>query len=162
MTRTIKIFFPLLFLFLLNGCKAPEMLQFKGVSGVKLEKDKVNNQLELHVGLKFFNPNKYSLLLKKTKLNVMVNNVVIGEARGKFRRQKVDGNKEGMFELVISTDRDKLLKAAVGSLLKILSGNKTVKLKVDGYLKGGIFMLGKKFPVELEKDINLNLKDLNL
>lgn len=149
----------LMILWLAAACAPPAALEFKGMAGVKLVRDRENHKLELQAGVRLHNPNKYKVLLKKTRLDVYVNNVRIGEARGRFAKQKISGNKEGVFELVVSTDRDQLLKAALGSIGKVLLGNPSVKLRVNGYVKGGIFLIGKKFPIELEKEIDLDFKD---
>jgi LEA14-like dessication related protein len=163
MTRAVPIRFSSLWLFialLLNSCAAPQALEFKGLAGLKLTRDKEAHKLQLQVGLKLQNPNRYKVLLKRTRLDVYINQVRIGEARGRFAKQKIQGGKEGIFELTITTERDQMLKAAVGSIGRILLGNPSVKFKVDGYVKGGIFMLGKKFPITLEKEIDLNFKDV--
>ena len=153
-----KIFLLLILLLALSGCKAPQMLEFRGIEAPKLTTDKQSHQLQLQVGVKFYNPNHYPVFLKKSKMNVQVNSILIGQAVGKIKKQRVAGTKEGVFELVITTDRDKLLKAALGSILKIITGNKAVKLKVDGYVKGGVLFFSKKFPFSVEKEIDLDLK----
>jgi LEA14-like dessication related protein len=147
--------FVLLFLssILLSSCFSYKEVELGDVQNVKLNQGK-NGSADILVSLEITNPNGYKIKVKKIETDVFVN----GQKIGKLSLNKkvcLPRKSKQVQEFSVNTQLSNLM-AAVPSLL--FGGD--IKLQLKGYIRGKVWFLSKKFPIDEEKKINP--KDLDL
>ena len=141
------------FLFLmifLSACSEPQSFEFKGLQDIQLDKLTMGKN-KIRANVKYYNPNAFSLVLKKIDCKVLLNN-------GNFTVLKLDTNftipakKEFLIPAQLEFQMSDLVKNSMELLL-----NKPVKLNIKGNatLSKGIFT--KTVPIEYETTQKLNL-----
>ena len=153
MKNSQLISFLLLTTFLLTSCFSYKEITLGDVKTVKLNKAS-NGGAEVAIGISVNNPNNYKIKIKKIEADMLFNGTKIG---------KITLNKK----VVLPKKSDQVQNFAVNTqLANLLSALPTiffggeVKLQLKGHIKGKVFIVGKKFPLEAEKSIST--KDLNL
>jgi LEA14-like dessication related protein len=140
----------LFIILLLTACSEPQSFEFKGLQDIQLDKLTMGKN-KIRANIKYYNPNAFSLVLKKIDCKVLLNN-------GNFTVLKLDTNftippnKEFLIPAQLEFQMSDLVKNSMELLL-----NKPVKLNIKGNatLSKGIFT--KTVPIEYETTQKLNL-----
>ncbi len=137
----------------LSSCfEAPE---FKGFSNFKM--DEMNkNIVKFHVDVSVFNPNGYNLKIRRSKFEVFVNDLFVGEAKllKKFKmKRKSTTDDQIPVEL-------KLEKGMLFKLMALAGGSGKVDVRLKGPLKASASFLPVRKKIDETKSISLG--DLNI
>lgn len=137
----------------LGGCfTAPE---FKGVDKFKFEKFK-NNELSFHLLIDLHNPNPYGIRVRRSKMDVFVNDDFIGEAKlTKSFKMKRKSTTNCLLPVTLSLEKGKAFK-----LLALANVRRGVNIRLKGVLKASALLIPKRERIDQEQ--NVNLKDLNI
>jgi LEA14-like dessication related protein len=130
---------------LVTSCAPLELPEFISYEGFKMGKTDAK-QVSFSLSVKLKNPNSYALKVKKTSLNLSVDNGKIGMlALGKTI--KFPRKKETVVEIPINLSLEK------GALMRIMtfSMQDSIKLNLDGDVRGGVLFFTKKFPLSFSK-----------
>ena len=127
--------------------KQPE---FKGISNLNFSDGK------LLVTVNIQNPSRLNLKIKDYDIDILMdgNNI----AKVKMEGETVILKKGGEITSMVIPIKLDMNSNFIVNLLKdsIISPNKEHKLKLDGFLKGGIFIFSKKIPLSQEKTFKIN------
>jgi len=128
-------------LFFLNSCHGIKELEFKEYKNFKLEKAGFSKST-ISVDLVYYNPNTFGLELKKTDLDIYINDNLLGHS---VQEVQVNIPKKQQFTLPLKIDVDmkNILKNSLTTLL-----NKEVTIKATGKIKVGKANLYKTLPFE--------------
>ena len=152
--RYFKVLLLVGMMFSLQSCFDYEEVEFKGVQNVSvLERN--DDVIKLQIDVKVDNPNKINIKVKKSSLDIYINDKYVGKTAldDKIVLKK---KTEDVYGVVLNANPKDLMKAAVGSLGGLLKGTVTVRL--EGDVKGSVYGITQKVPVEFEE--KLDLKDL--
>ncbi len=140
----------IIILLFLTACSEPQSLEFKGLQDIQLDKLTMGKN-KIKANIKYYNPNSFSLVLKKIDCKVLMNN-------GQFTQLKLDTN------YMIPAQKDFLLPAQfefqMSDLVKNsmdLLFNKPVKLNIVGNATLSKGMFTKTVPIAFETTQKLNL-----
>ena len=127
-----------------------------GVQNFKVGEIK-DGKINVILTVKINNPNRYKIKVKKTALDLIIEDKNIGQA---FMKEDViiEKSKEKNYSFTVQADYKTLSKSAMGIVQKALF-QKTINVQVKGKVKAvvrGIF--SKKMDVNVKKDIPI--KDL--
>ncbi|PWH85432.1 NDR1/HIN1-like protein [Brumimicrobium oceani] len=139
-------------LFIATGCM--ENPQFKGVSNFKI--DEVNREkVSFNVDVSAFNPNGYSLKVRKSDFNLYLNDLYVGQAflLQKYKMKRKTTTLDNVPVEIL------LEKGVFMKLMKIAMGG-TVKLRMEGTLKASA--LGIPVRKQIDQTREVNLSDLNI
>lgn len=151
-----KIGYLFLTLFILSSCEF-EDVQFKGLAGFrfgKLEGKTITCELDV----KLENPNNYNLKIKPSKLEVYIENQVIGNLY-LLKKAKIKRKRESVVTLPL---KGELADGAMLSLVNFAM-KETVTIRLKGQIKGGVAFVSKKIDVDKSLSVpgsKLNLQDL--
>ena len=139
-------FYPLsllLVIFFMTSCRAPKDLVYKDFKHLSIEKLGFSSSL-LKLELLLYNPNNFGLQLKRTDLDIFIDDNFLGHTAQEYQ---VNIPRRGDFTLPVQIDVDmkNMFKNALSTLL-----NKEVKVKVIGAVKIGKLNVYKTFPVNYE------------
>lgn len=137
----------------LGGCfTAPE---FKGVDKFKFEKFK-NNELSFNLMIDLHNPNGYGIRVRKSTMDVYINDDYIGEAKlTKSFKMKRKSTTSCLLPVTLKLEKGKAFK-----LLALANVRSGVKIRLNGVLKASALLIPKRERIDQEQ--NINLKDLNV
>ena len=123
----------------------PEFVSYEGFKMGKMDAKQVS--FSLNVKLK--NPNSYALKVKKTSLNLSVDNGKIGMLALE-KTIKLPRKKETIVEIPMNLSLEK------GALMRMLtfSMQDSIRLNLEGDVRGGVFFFTKKFPLSFSKSIS--------
>lgn len=133
----------LLSIFFLTSCRAPKDLVYKDFKNLKIDQlGFASSQVKLD--LIYYNPNNFGLQLKRTDLDIYVDDNFLGHTSQDYQ---VSIPKRGDFTLPVQIDVDmkNVFKNALSSFL-----NKEVMIKITGTVKLGKLNVYKSFPVNYE------------
>lgn len=147
--------FPFLMVFLtITSCSIYEEVELLGVEGYSFKKME-ENQSQASIVFKINNPNFYSIKLKKSAFEVLLDDKKLGDAM-MVSDVVVLKKSEGNYTLDLLLNDKDLRKAAMPLLAKALF-KKNVKLTVKGKAKCRVFgVLGKKIEINESKVLNLS------
>ena len=140
-------------LLMLTSCFSYKELELGDVSDVKVNKVS-NGGIEIQAGIRIKNSNNYKIKVKKIDADLYVN----GQKVGKMNLSKkvvLPKLSDQIQSFAVNTQLSNLI-AAMPSLL--FGGE--INLQMKGYIKGKVFILSKKFPIEAQKKIST--QDFNL
>ena len=144
--RQFILLFLVGFLFSCKPVKEPIFVSFNGVNSLKWL-DKKN--IKFTVGCTLENPNSFALKVKPCSLDVYIEKrplgVVFLDEKIKIKRKKRTD-----VEAPISV---KLNGGAMLTLMKYGSRD-SVTVRLEGYVKGGVFIFSKKVPIKFKKTIS--------
>ncbi len=148
--RSILYFFGGIFILAACTFQQPAFKSYEGVEMGKMDASKVS----FTVKVKIHNPNWYALKVKPSSLDVSTSDGKLGTLH-LDEKIKMKGNKETLIVAPMHVDLEK------GILMKMMSfGFKdSVKINLKGDVRGGVFFISKKIPMEFSKSISP--KDLN-
>lgn len=141
-----------LFLFF-SSCKVHE-LEFNGVDNFKVGSLQSDN-IEFTFSVKIENPNAFKIKVIKANLNLFIGGNEAGSANLKDKII-IKKKAEDVYDITITTDRKKLLSAAVKAAIPSLATGK-VEVKVKGWIKGRVFGIGKKIDVDFKEKISTDV-----
>lgn len=154
MIRTRLFYIALLFgVISLTSCKAPQELEFRGVSGVDVKRPS-DGGMALDVRMKVHNPNKFKVSVLNYDLDIAVNGKALGEAQSN-KKQSIKGGETKDMSFTVKTNLMKLLGFGLGSLGGKLAGD-GMKVKVNGTTKVKAFLIKKTLDVDYETSVDLN------
>lgn len=153
MRNKLNILFLVLLLFGLSSCF--DQPEFKGFSNFQL--DEFNkNIVRFNIDISVFNPNGFSLKVRRSKFDVYVNDEYIGKAR-LLKKVKMKRKKETTSQVPIE------LTLEEGVLFKVMALARSSK-KIDLRLKGPLKASASIIPVrkKIDETKSIDLGKLNL
>ena len=143
------LIYSILILFL-PSCREPKDLVFRDFQHLTLEKVGLSTAT-LKVDLQYYNPNNFGLELKRTDLDIYINNTLLGHSSQDLQ---VAIPKRDVFTLPLKIDLDmkNLLKNGIMSLF-----DKKVKVRLLGKVKVGKAGVFKIFNVDYETEQEFSL-----
>ena len=138
---------------LISGCHQPQAPEYYGFQELRFGKAD-GQQATLGTTLKFYNPNPFSLTLKRAEMDVMVNGKPAGHS---VLDTSVFIPKRDTFYVPVTMQLN--LQGLLGNALQILL-EKQVSVALDGkvHLKRGAISFTRPFHYEGKEDINELLK----
>ena len=133
----------ILVIIIMTSCRAPQDLVYKDFKNLSVDKLGFGSS-KLKLDLVYYNPNNFGLQLKRTDLDIFIDNNLLGHTAQEYQ---VNIPKRGDFTLPVEVDVDmkNMLKNALSSIF-----NKEVMVKVVGTVKLGKANVYKTFPVNYE------------
>ncbi len=125
--------------------KQPEFVSYEGVKMGKIDV----KQVSFTLSLKLKNPNSYALKVKKNELSLSIDAGKIGTIT-LDKQVKLPRKKETIVDLPLRVSLEK------GALLRMMTFNlqDSIKLNLDGDVRGGISIFSKKVPISFTKTIS--------
>jgi len=139
------------------SCIAVKDLDFKGVEKFKVE-NLSNKEAKVRVSVKVDNPNNFNVKIKKADLDLMIGEKKVGKAK-LDHVVIIPKKKESIQDIIISADDLNLRKTLASNFLSVLMSGK-IKAGVKGKVKAGVFIINKKFDLDLSDHISV--RDLDL
>ena len=138
----------LAWLLILSACSIYKEPEFKELSGYKLTKID-GNEIHFNVEGIISNPNWYALKMKKSSLDVFIENKKFGvlQLEDKLKiKSKRDNNLSVPMTLIMEP----------GSMVKMMGWalRDSLSIEIKGPLKAGAFFIYHKFPVQFTKSIS--------
>ena len=125
-------------LLILSACSIYKEPQFKELSGYKLTKIE-GNEIRFNVEGIISNPNWYAIKIKKSSLDVFIENK-------KFGVISLDN------KIKIKSKRDNNLSVPI--TLMGMAFRDSISMEIKGPLKAGVFFINHKFPVQFTKNFS--------
>ena len=135
-------------LLILSACSIYKEPEFKEFSGYKLTKIE-GNEIHFNVEGIVSNPNWYALKMKKSSMDVFIENKKFGviSLDNKIKiKSKRDNNLSVPISLVLEP----------GSMVKMMgmAFRDSISMEIKGPLKAGVFFIYHKFPVQFSKNVS--------
>jgi len=150
--KTIKLLI-LFTLLVFSACRQPKNLVYQNVQNFKLQRVGLA-QTALSMDISLYNPNSYSLKLKKADVDVFINDNHLGKmmVKGPYTITRLD-----TFILPVILDVD--LKNVLPNVLQLVF-NSDVDIKLKGTIKAGRHGIYINVPINYEgkQDIRSGLK----
>ena len=143
--KTLSYF---LFCLLMASCATFEQPELISYEGFKMGKTDAK-QVSFSLSVKLKNPNSYALKVKKTSLNLSVDNGKIGMLALE-KTIKLPRKKETVVEIPMNLSLEK------GALMRMMtfSMQDSIRLNLEGDVRGGALFFTKKFPLSFSKSIS--------
>lgn len=148
-----KIIFFLFITLGLSSCISFSDLEIGEVKSVGVNKVSKSN-IEINADIQVKNPNNYKVKIKKIEADVLLNNKKI-TTLNLNKKVVLRKNSDDVQTFLIQTELSNILSAAPSLLL---GGG--ITLKIQGYIKGKVFFISKKVPVDVERKISADDLDL--
>lgn len=129
---------------LLVFCSPPKALEYREFKNLSIEKLGFASSA-VKMDLVYFNPNNYGLQLKRTDLDVYINNTYVGHTSQEYQ-VTIPRKEEFSIPIQIEVDMKNLLKNGITLLF-----NKEVTVKLTGSVKVGKANVFISFPVNYEE-----------
>ncbi len=135
-------------LLILSACSIYKEPEFKELSGYKLTKIE-GNEIRFNVEGIISNPNWYAIKIKKSSLDVFIENKKFGviSLDNKIKiKSKRDNNLSVPITLILEP----------GSMVKMMgmAFRDSISMEIKGPLKAGVFFINHKFPVQFTKNFS--------
>ena len=133
---------------IISSCAPFELPEFISYEGFKMGKMDAK-QVSFSLNVKLKNPNSYALKVKKTSLNLSVDDGKIGMLALE-KTIKLPRKKETIVEIPMNLSLEK------GALMRMLtfSMQDSIRLNLEGDVRGGALFFTKKFPLSFSKSIS--------
>lgn len=141
------VFYSLFFLFtfsLLVSCGPPKALEYRDFKNFSIEKLGFSSSTA-KMELVYFNPNNYGLQLKRTDLDIYIDNIYLGHTTQEYQIT-IPKKEEFSIPIRLSVDMRNLLKNSLH-----LAAKKQVMVKLTGSIKVGKANVFISFPVQYEE-----------
>ena len=137
----------IIFIFV-TSCAPFELPEFIGYEGFKMGKMDAK-QVSFSLSVKLNNPNSYALKVKKSSLSLSIDADKIGILNLE-KTIKLPRKKETIVEIPMNLSLEK------GALMRMLtfSMQDSIKLNLEGDVRGGVLIFTKKFPLSFSKSIS--------
>jgi LEA14-like dessication related protein len=141
-------------LFLFSSCVfGYKEIEFRQINSFNM--GKVNDgKVSFNMNVLVHNPNWYKIKIIKGEMDLTLGGNDAGTAT-LSEKVKLKGNEERDYDVIIEADYRQLTRAILSSGLSALITKKAI-FKVKGWIKGRVFVFGKRFPVEMSESIDLN------
>jgi hypothetical protein len=137
------IFVGFLFSFLLTSCRDPKDLEFREFKNLTVENIGFTGA-NLNVDAVLYNPNNFSLELKRTDFDIFVDSTLLGHSMQDLQ-VKVPKRQEFQIPLKVELDMKNLLKNGLATFI-----NKQVLIRVIGKVKVGKAGVFKTFDIDYQ------------
>lgn len=127
----------------MTSCREPKDLEFRSFDNLSVENIGFTGA-NLNVDVNFYNPNNFSLELKRTDLDIFVDSTFLGHSTQDLQ-VKVPKRQEFTVPLKVELDMKNLLKNGLSSFI-----NKQVLITVTGKVKVGKAGVFKNFDVNYQ------------
>lgn len=133
---------------LVTSCAPLELPEFISYEGFKMGKMDAK-QVSFSLSVKLKNPNSYALKVKKSSLSLSIDAGKIGIINVE-KTIKLPRKKETIVEIPMNLSLEK------GALMRMLtfSMQDSIKLNLEGDVRGGALFFTKKFPLSFSKSIS--------
>ncbi len=131
-------------LLLIASCSPPKALEYREFKNFTVEKLGFSSST-VKMDLVYFNPNNYGLQLKRTDLEVYINNVYVGHTSQEYQ-VTIPKKEEFSIPIHIDVDMQNLFKNSLNALMK-----NEVTVKLNGSVKVGKANVFISFPVNYEE-----------
>lgn len=135
---------------IMASCSAPRELEFKEYNSVSIDKMGFSNST-IKMNLVYFNPNNFGLELKRTELDIFINDVFLGHSSQELQ-VAIPRKNNFTLPLKIDVDMKNLLKNGISTLF-----NKEVAVRATGTIKLGKAGVYKNFKVNYQGKQQLSL-----
>lgn len=132
-----------LFLLFLAACSSPKELEYQNYKNFHLEKMGFNTS-RVTLDLQYYNPNNFGLQLRRTDLDIFINNTFLGHSASDTL---INIPRRDTFLLPIKFDMD--MKNVFKNAFSTMMGNE-VTVKVTGKVKVGKANVYMSMPVNYE------------
>lgn len=126
-----------------NGCSSPKELEYQDYKNLKVEKMGFSSS-RVSLDLQYFNPNNFGLQLRRTDLDIFINNTFLGHSSSDTL---IHIPRRDTFLLPIKFDMD--MKNVFKNAFNTMVGNE-VMVKVTGTVKVGKANVFMSMPVNYE------------
>jgi LEA14-like dessication related protein len=141
---TISYFLPLMVIAIyMSSCQKPKALEYKSYSNFKVEKVGLSD-IQLAMDLVYYNPNNVGLQLKRTDLDVYINDNFLGTTSQEYQIT-IAKKSDFTLPLHIKVDGKNIFKNLFATLF-----NKEITVKVTGKVKVGKANVFINYPVNYE------------
>jgi LEA14-like dessication related protein len=132
------------------GFQQPAFKKYEGFEMGKMDAQKVSFTIKASI----YNPNWYALKVKPSSLEISTSDGKLGVLH-LDEKIKMKGRKETSLVVAMHIDLEK------GIMMKLMSFSlkDSVKINLKGDVRGGVFFITKKIPMEFSRSISP--KDLN-
>ena len=133
---------------LVTSCAPLELPEFISYEGFKMGKTDAK-QVSFSLSVKLKNPNSYALKVKKSSLSLSIDAGKIGIINVE-KTIKLPRKKEAIVEIPINLTLEK------GALMRMItfSMQDSIRLNLEGDVRGGALFFTKKFPLSFSKSIS--------
>ena len=133
----------------LSGCKQPEAPEYYGFQNLQVSRI-VAGQTSMSATVKLFNPNPYSLQLKRAEVDIAIN----GKPSGHSLLDStifIPGRDTFYVPVALQVD----LKSLFSNALQLLMGKQNATITLDGRvkIKKGMFTFNRPFHYEGKQDL---------
>lgn len=134
----------------LSGCKQPEAPEYYGFQNLQVSRI-VAGQTSLSATVKLFNPNPYSLKLKRAEVDIAINGKPAGHS---LLDSTIFIPGRDTFYVPVALQVD--LKSLFSNALQLLMGNKNATVTLDGRvkIKKGMLTFNRPFHYEGKQDLS--------
>lgn len=131
------------FVLIIMGCSSPKELEYQDYKNIRLERMGFTTT-RVKMDLQYYNPNNFGLQLKRTDLDIFINNNYLGHS-GSDTLIQIPRRDTFLLPIVFDMDMKNLLKNAFNSA----TGNE-VLVKVTGKIKVGKANVFMSMPINYE------------
>jgi len=139
----LVLFFATLLLF--TSCynyKEVSVLGIQDFQILKLNKEGIQTD----ISVKIKNPNKFGFTIYSGSANITLSKISLGKAK-LVKKVFIPAESTGTYHLILNTSFDKI---TMQDVINSISFSGLPKLKIDGHIKVGRFLIRKKIPVHYE------------
>ena len=130
-----------------NGIEKADILNFSQIGAEAL------------ITVRIKNPNKVSLTIYRSEMDVTINGINAGKAYI-TENVKIKGRSEEKYTFKIKSDFSKLSLSDMPKLISI-AVSKNVKIGLKGTLKGGKLFIKKSYPIDIVENVPLEGLNIN-
>jgi LEA14-like dessication related protein len=153
MEKNIPFLF-LFFLLLFSSCGDFQDVTFLGVENVKLV-SMSQQGLEVDITARIKNPNKMAFHIYPSDMDATLNGINAGKAR-LISNIRIKPHSEKSYTFTIKSDFSQMNMLDLPRLMSAAMG-KNARVVLKGDLKVGKFFMKRKYPVDISRNIPLNI-----
>lgn len=133
---------------LFTSCYNYKEVSIMGVEDFQIKK--INKDgMQTEVAVKIKNPNNFGFHIYSGKANIVLGRIPLGKA-SLMKKVHIPAHSTGTYKLMINTSFDKITMKDIISSVDL---SNIQKVKIDGYIKVGKFLLRKKIPTNYEGNL---------
>ena len=144
-----------LFLTGICSCKIPMEPKFQGISKFKVNSLKAETGQQFSVGIDLYNPNPFKLKLLAYDLNLVLNGSKLGEAHNRGKQVLLKSSTTTL-NFDVTTSAKQVIDGIFGALSKIVKGETSTLVRIEGTVLAQAHGIRKQVPVEFEKRFELD------
>ncbi len=140
-------------LFLFSSCLSYDQIDLKKVNNLQVN-EFTREKMVVTFNVRLHNPNGYKIKIVKGDLDLFIGGTEAGKAR-LSKKVKLKKRSEEDYDIIVEADLKDLGKALLNSSLTIAL-TRSAPVKIKGWIKGRVFVFGKKFRVEFKENVDLS------